>query len=353
MAERWWRVGFLGILLTVICACGAPQVAPPIDADLSGTDASVAELLGKLLAEAQSDPTDAEKRAHLGMAYEVSGLPNAALLSFEQVVTMTSDQPVWWYYLALARSNADDLDGALLAMQETMALDDTYVPAYLHRGNWLLDDGLIDEAGADFKRATQLAPGFPAAWIGLSRVLMAQGRNDQAVDVLERLVTKFNHPYIDQMLGTAYRKQGNLERAKLMLARVTPGPDPGWPDPWHDKKVVYKTGFGAGMIRAQDLGDRGKLPEALKILEALRQERPDDLALLNNLSVMYRQIGRPEDPDRIGHFECSGKFIGMNAELHRVGARLKNHEYAPIRRVTANTGNRAFNCRWVMRKIII
>ena len=64
------------------------------------------------------------------------------------------------------------------------------------------------------------------------------------------------------------------------------------PDPWHDEKAPYRAGFGAGLVRAEELLGRGRIPEAIELLESLRARRPSDVTTLNNLSVAYRQVGR-------------------------------------------------------------
>jgi tetratricopeptide (TPR) repeat protein len=184
-------------------------------------------------------------------------------------------------------------------MDAALARAPDYAPAQLYRGQWLLDLGRAAEAGAAFRRATELAPQVPAGWIGLARTFLARGDARQAARVLEDLLRRYDHPQIHQLLGLAYRAQGDLDRARAALARGRPGPPPGWPDPWHDEKLPYQVGFGAGMVRAEQLMDQGRLEEAIARLEALRAERPGDVALLNNLSVLYRRTGRAEEGLRV------------------------------------------------------
>ena len=85
---RWTSVVLLGIMLVVGCASEpepeAGDVEPPFEADLSITDEDSARQIRELLDEAREEPGDARRRAALGMAYEMSGLIDAALASYDQ-----------------------------------------------------------------------------------------------------------------------------------------------------------------------------------------------------------------------------------------------------------------------------
>lgn len=271
------------------------EIGPPVEADLSTADAAVAELLRSLVQQARQSPDDAQARASLGMGYEVNGLPQAAVESYRQAVAMQPDQPRWSYYLATARAKLGDLDGALEAMNRVVEQADVYVPAHLHRGAWLMDLGREDEAQTAYERAVALQPKNPAGSFGLARVHLKRKEGAKAVELLEALQQEHPaNPYLHQLLGMAYREVGDLDRAREALSRGAPGAEPGWPDPWHDEKAAFQAGFGAGMLKAEDLMSKGKMQEAIELYESLRAERPDDVALINNLAVAYRNVGNDE-----------------------------------------------------------
>jgi len=292
--------GIVAVALAVVQGCSAPSqpepdvrsrerdVGPPVQARLDLADGAVADLIRKLIAEAEERPNDAAHRAALGMAYEVNGLPQAAAQSYEQAIALELTTPRWHYYLALVRSRLGDVDGALEAVDRTLELDGGYLPALLHRGQWSLDLGRVDDASETYRRALGLDGENPAAWMGIARVHLKQGRAREAAEILERLGADDRHPYVHQLLGLAYRQLGDLDLARAELARGEPRSPPGWPDPWHEAKAVYRAGFGAGLMKGQALLESGQIPEAIELFESLRQQRPDDAALLNNLAVAYR-----------------------------------------------------------------
>ncbi len=279
-----------------LAACNpAASVPPPVETSFEGTETRVVEQLTGLLAAARKDPRSARARAVLGMAYEMSGRLRAAHESYAQAAVLDPSEPRWSYFEAITRSKLGDLEGALATLDRMLAIDDTYAAAYLFRGQWLLDLGRVEEAGKAYTRATQLASNQPAPWIGIAKVHLRSGRPKEALQVRERLFQNSpNHPSLNQLMGQAYRELGDMEKARSALARAKPGEQVHWPDSWLNERRNYQVGFGAGMMRASDLMKKGKITEAVELMEQLRAQRPEDRQLLNNLSVAYRNLRQPD-----------------------------------------------------------
>ncbi len=292
------RVGLVLLVLGSGLASCAPEtsVPPPVETSLEDTDAEVVEQLTRLLAAARSDPRSADARAALGMAYHVIGRTRAAHESYAQAAALAPDVARWSYFEAVTRSELGDLEGALEVLDRVQALDDAYVPAYLFRGQWLLDLGRTAEAGEAYTEATRRDPNSAAGWIGTAKVHLRSGRPAEALQMLERLLQRApNHPFLHQLAGQAYRELGDMDRARQALSQAKPGEDqPLWSDPWLNERLQYQTGFGGDMMRAAELLERGQNAEAAALMEQLRTRRPDDRQLLNNLSVAYRNLGQPD-----------------------------------------------------------
>lgn len=292
------RAGYLSILAlgSALAACAPVETFPdPVEVSLENSDQAVVDQITALLADARGEPASARARALLGMAYEMSDRLQAAHDSYAQAALIDPREPRWSYLQAVAQAELGDLEAALTVLDRSIALDDAYAPSYLYRGEWLLDLGRVEEAGEAFARALQLESSHPAPQIGIAKVHLRSGRPAEAVRILERLAQLVpTDPLINQLLGQAYREIGKLSAARAALARATPSKAPQWPDPWHDERFQFQTGFGAGMVRASKLMKQGKNVEALALLEELRLERPDDRQLLNNLSVAYRANGQPK-----------------------------------------------------------
>lgn len=263
--------------------------------DLSGTDPEVAQLLRDLLTKARAEPQAGYARGALGMACEINGLTRDAITYYRQAIQLEPGEPRWSYFLAQTQARQGDVEQALQSLQPVLDAAPDYLSAWLYRGQWQMDLGQLENARAAYTRAIALDPTEAAASIGMARVLLREERPAEAVSLLLRLkeITATGS-YFNQLLGLAYRDAGQMEQARQYLTSGTPGPAPGWPDPWHDRKATYQVGFGAGMVRAETLMDRGLMAEAITVLEPLREQQPDDVALLNNLSVAYRRVGQED-----------------------------------------------------------
>ena len=298
------RPAVCAALCLACAACSGPSAPhpptavgePPVEIDLARTETQIAALLERLRAAVLESPADAGARGALGMACEVSGLLHAAERSYEQARALAPHEPRWSYYLAQVLAELGRLDEALVAMDEALAAAPEYVPAHLRRGNWLLDLGRVDEAALAFATAARLDAQQVYATIGLARVHLKRGEPSEALRLLEPVAAgkRPGDAYAHQLLGLAYRQAGDLERARAELAAGRPDARPRWIDPWHEMKTEYLAGFGADMIRARTMLAQGRVHEALPIFERLREQRPNDLALLNNLSVAYRGAGRED-----------------------------------------------------------
>ncbi len=277
----------------MVAGCSPSPVGPPVEAGLAGTDPDSAALIRELVAEAGQDPRDADRRAALGMAYEVSGLVRSARTCYEQAVVLAPEEPRFRHLQAHARARLGDLAGAVDDLLAVAGLSETYVPAHVQRGQWLLELGRIDEASAEFERVLQLAPNHPGGWLGRARVHLRRGEATLAAGILERLLEGREHPYLYQLLGLAYREAGELDRARRTLARAKPGASPpAWPDPWLAERDRYRRGLAAAVRRAESLLAEGRYDEAIALLERPLREEPTNEALLRGLSLAYQGIGR-------------------------------------------------------------
>jgi tetratricopeptide (TPR) repeat protein len=283
-------------ILVLLPACGTPP-PPPVEVDTRGIDPEAAELIHELRRAAADDPGRADRRAELGYALEANGLPRAAIRTYLQVERLAPDDPRWSYLAAVVSAQLGELDTAIDAVDRSLAIDPGYVAAHLYRGAWLLDLGKADRAGAAYERALRLEPDNRAALYGQARVHLQRDDGAQALAILERLAgSNRSDRYLQQLLGSAYRLTGDLERAgeALALGRGQAQP-PAWPDPRRGVLQHYARGYAAEMRRADALLDAGRWQEAAGILEQLRGRNPADPDLLVNLATAYRRLGRQEE----------------------------------------------------------
>ena len=293
----------VAFILGLIFGCsgdrGAPEpaVSPPVEVDLSAADPDAAEKLRELFLRAAEAPENATHRGELGMAYAINGYQIAAMNSYDQAAELDPTDPRWSYLLALARAHSGDLEGALAAMQVSIDLDPSYLSSHLYRGHWMLDLGDAPEAERAFQIALEMDPDNRAGLLGLARAMYRLGRNEEVIEMLEAATAdRPGDGFLFHLLGTAYRFQGEFEKAERALAKGKADTKAlRWEDPWSEDKMKFMAGYGADMLQAETLLLSGRGPEAIALLESLRMRRPDDLQMLNNLSVAYRRAGRVEE----------------------------------------------------------
>ena len=123
---------------------------------------------------------------------------------------------------------AGQTDDAIDCYSASLALAPT-AEAYTYRGWAYSQQGLLDEAIAECRRAIELDPSFGNPYNDLGSYLILQDRLDEAVEWLERAKTSIrydarHYPYLN--LGRIYVVRGWLLRAReefLKALELHPG----------------------------------------------------------------------------------------------------------------------------------
>ena len=255
-------------------------------------DAQLLDALQGLNDAARQDVESGQRRGELAMAYDVNDFHRRAIAVYGQAAKLAPDEFDWPYFRALLLARADtDYEAALRSLNAAIALDDSYVPAWLWRGEWLRELERPEEARAAYQRAAALGAGAPAL-VGLAHLLFADARFDEAVALLEPLNAKQPDPRVDRLLGRAYRAIGRDEDADIALARGLSAPTMQWLDPRMGRRAQYIAGFSNRLKHAQNLIQAGRQKDALAIAKDLVEERPDDVTSINTLVWAYAALGR-------------------------------------------------------------
>lgn len=287
------------LVMLVLCACSKlqPLVAhEPIVAGIDSPDDELTAYLKAMIQTARNLPKSALRRGQLAMAYDVNGFRDAALATYDQAESLDPDDFRWPYFSALLMAQKGLHEPALEKLQQALAIEADYPPAWLWRGSWLLDLGRPDAAAAAFERARDLGAG-PAATFGRARVLIAQGQHAEAAAVLEPLAQRSAHPHIYRTLGQVWRALGRIEQARTALALGSDTQTLGWEDDRLRERTAYIRGY-ASFDFAQELSAAGRVDEALEILERLHEQHPNKHCgrqqdffftcnLLNSLSIAH------------------------------------------------------------------
>ena len=291
----------MGALAAVVVLAACEQTrerTAPVTADLGGVEAGLARFIGKRLADARSQPSSGLMRGRLGMAYEANGFKDAAADSYAQAHALDEDDFRWPYFQAHVLAAQGDIEGALKSGAQAIALDPDYAPARLWVASWHLEAGEITEAEAEYELVLERAGtevGLNAAHVGLARVSLRKGDADGAIQRLEMNLVGSAQPYVRGLLIRAYRQAGKPTdlTPPIETAPMT------WPDPQRDELQLYLRGFSGHLVQAEALIEAGEALDAIDLLERMREERPDDRTVLNNLAVALLTADRAEEARRI------------------------------------------------------
>lgn len=288
---------FSSLFLSCLSCSNPTQVDEIVDSahaiDTSQIDLELAETINETLILIEETPYSASLRGRLGMIYEVNHFPDAARAMYKQASTLDPRDFAWWYFGSLIDQQKGDIDQALEKIDHAIDIDSGYVPAFLHRGNWLLHVDRLEEALEAFRDAATLGAGSPAA-VGIAQVHLRREEFEEAVDVLVPYAESLPHPQIWRLLSTAYARLGMDEDAEVARALGKEASPLLWLDPLRRRPNKYVRGFGRRMVYAQSLLKAERYDDALRELERLQNIRPNDEALISNLAVAYEKTQQPE-----------------------------------------------------------
>lgn len=287
------------VLSVFLAGCGTDDLAPPVIAGLDVQDPGLVQYLEGQRKAAALAPTSSLLRGRLGMAYDANGFAQAAVTSYEQAQTLDPQDYRWPYLRAHALAGLERVDDALVAIEQALSIDDQQAPLWFWQAAWSLDLDDFETAEKSYAQAQAIAkePALAAAAAtGVARSLLRQDAVQQALEVLQRLAIDFPHPYVNQLLMTAFRRAGLVAEAQALLGGGAQQATPiVWIDEVQQEKSSYVQGFSGRMLIAQKLLGDDKPNAALAILETLKVDQPDDRDLLNNLSVAYKMLDRNDE----------------------------------------------------------
>jgi predicted Zn-dependent protease len=142
------------------------------------------------------------------------------------------------------------------------------------------DSPARDQVQALFQRALELEPTLAAVYINYADYLREQGRDAEAIAILEVGLDKSRDDApLEHALGLAWVRSGDKNKALEHLARA---------------HQLAPDSARLGYVYAVGLFDAGKQQQAIDVLERLRRTAPGDLSLLEALARYTRLSGNAE-----------------------------------------------------------
>ncbi len=145
------------------------------------------------------------------------------------------------------------------------------------------DARLVEEAGAEARRAVSLGPSLPEAHLALGVVQLGTGRSAEAAASFRR--AQELAPADDAVcrrIAAAYASLGRSDEADRLYAQAVEL-RPGYWENWNDRGAFYV--------------DTGRLADARRMFEEAVRLQPEGVAGLNNLAAVHILDGHPADAE--------------------------------------------------------
>lgn len=245
------------------------------------------------LASAEDNVGRAEAWGGLGMLYQAHHLQSLAAACYTNAAALAPEDFRWHYLAGFVQQELGHWDAALRRYDRAAELSSEYPTLFLRRAEARLQLGDLDGAQAGFAAALRQRPDDAAALAGMGRVAVARGDDQAAVRYLgaalqaEPAATRLHHP-----LGLAFRRTGNVERARYHLERRG-RTDVQLADPLlaqvgrlsHSSQIYLEQGYAA--VRA------GRIEEGVDAFRRAVAVSPDDPAARVSLGQGLTLAGRP------------------------------------------------------------
>ena len=273
------------------CQDDGSTLPPPPGLEQGMTTAGdVKQAIDSQLTTIQSNPDDLSRRAELAMIYQANAMPKTSVETWNQVLSVTEDNPRHWYFLAHAEHDLGNFESAISACQRARALAPGNSQLWWQPAFWAIQMGLASQAEILAENSIDTDPDNAGGHIALALALMEQDRPQEARVVLEQLRNKVEHPYIRYLVGQSYQREGRQDLAEPWFAQGD-ARQPDFPDPWLDELKGYRRGIDASIDRIDSLLDQGRNSEALLAIQSALERWPDDVNIIHRQSHVYRLKG--------------------------------------------------------------
>jgi len=194
-----------------------------------------------------ANPNAPKPRMELGMTYEGAELNELAEQTYQQFVEQFPDRLIGWYRLAIVQNKQGKAELAMrsLAKGAEVAPDSMDAPHW-QLALWYIDNGKLAEAKEQVAIADVKQPNSMQVLIAKGRIALEEDNAELAIQILNnpRLISSVPEGYVYQLLGRAYRSNGDEEKSREAW-NMAGQKKPNWADPWTQNVVKHVVGLNA------------------------------------------------------------------------------------------------------------
>lgn len=141
------------------------------------------------------DPANADLFTRRARVHLLSGAHDDALSDLLLAKKYTPENPRIMLYLAQVYQKVNELNIALVTLDEALALNPDYAEAYGIKGEIYREQGLMEDAVASYTLASQLTQYRPERYlVPLAEILLMQRKPDRAYQTVYQFVEDVNSP---------------------------------------------------------------------------------------------------------------------------------------------------------------
>lgn len=217
---------------------------------------------------------------NLGAACQETGRIEEAARAFRRAVDLAPNDPLYLTNLASALQKLERYEESIVWAERATRSAPDYAPAWINLGAGQLALGQFPEAEAAFRRALALLD-LPETRDNLAEALRCQGRYEEAEALLAPLLAKGATSHTYSIAAKCLRGRRAYTQADALLREACAR--------FPDNRSLW---FGV----AENLGDQGRIAEALALTDELRARFHDPAA---NASLVAFWLNAVETaPDR-------------------------------------------------------
>jgi tetratricopeptide (TPR) repeat protein len=242
-----------------------------LEKDLKGAE----DIYGKII---QADADYAPAYVQLGLIYNLTNRQPDALKSFNKALALNPQQTDALALVVGLNVRDKKYDEAMKACEgQKIKVKDS--PASLSlieylEGNILVAKNNSKAAQDRFKKAIEIEPSNPAAYVALAQTYAREKQFDEAIREYEGVIAR-NHEYLAgyMAVGTIYDQKGDAKKAET----------------YYRKALDIKRDFGpAANNLAWKLAEKGgNIDEALTFAQIAKEQLPNSPAVMDTLGYVY------------------------------------------------------------------
>lgn len=308
---------YLPLLLVTLTACDAVDLPAATKVNIDSYPPHIRLQLANALKAVDARPRKAAANGQLAMLLHTYDQLESADVYYQRAALLDTGDFRWPYLRALTRAALGDLDDALAQLRRAIAIDPGYPRAQIRLAELLLASGRQDETIDVLDKLGRDYPGGAEAYFIRARLALRLRDPQAAIAALEKVQSiSGNFGALHQAFAQAYRQIGNeAETLKhSQLAEQYHDTRADIADPVMTSVLALNLSTTKRLERARGFASHGNLQRAREILDRALADDPDSLPVHVTLAGLYAGSGDFGRADQ--HLEIANSIDPQHPQLY-------------------------------------